>query len=40
MELPKTTQGNKYMLVFQDFLMKWPMVYPSLTGSHSRLQKY
>ena len=28
MELPKTTQGNKYVLVFQDFLTKWPMVYP------------
>ena len=28
MELPKITQGNKYVLVFQDFLMKWPMVYP------------
>ena len=28
MELPKTAQGNKYVLVFQDFLTKWPMVYP------------
>lgn len=28
MELPKTTQGNKYVLVFQDFLTKWPMAYP------------
>ena len=28
MVLPKTTQGNKYVLVFQDFLTKWPMVYP------------
>ena len=28
MELPKTTRGNKLVLVFQDFLTKWPMVYP------------
>lgn len=28
MELPRTTKGNKYVLVFQDFLTKWPMVFP------------
>lgn len=28
MELPKTTLGNKYVPVFQDFLTKWPMAYP------------
>ncbi len=28
MELPITKQGNKYVLVFQDFLTKWPMVFP------------
>ena len=28
MELPTTEQGNRYVLVFQDFLTKWPMVYP------------
>ena len=27
MELPTTEQGNRYVLVFQDFLTKWPMVY-------------
>ena len=27
MALPKTTQGNQYVLVFQDFLIKWPLVY-------------
>ena len=27
MDLPITTQGNKHVLVFQDFLTKWPMVY-------------
>jgi len=28
MDLPKTERGNKHALVFQDFLTKWPMVYP------------
>ena len=28
MELPRTDQGNRYVLVFQDFLSKWPLVYP------------
>ena len=28
MELPTTERGNRYVLVFQDFLTKWPMVYP------------
>ena len=28
MELPKTRSGNKYVVVFQDFLSKWPMVFP------------
>ena len=28
MELPKTVQGNKYVLVFQDFITKWSMVNP------------
>lgn len=27
MELPRT-QGNKYVVVFQDFFTKWPMVHP------------
>ena len=27
MELPTTDQGNRYVLVFQDFLTKWPMVF-------------
>ena len=26
MELPKTSNGNRYVVVFQDFLSKWPMV--------------
>ena len=28
MELPRTERGNRYVLVFQDFLTKWPLVFP------------
>ena len=28
MHLPVTESGNKHVLVFQDFLTKWPMIYP------------
>lgn len=28
MELPRTSSGNCYVLVFQDFLLKWLMVFP------------
>ena len=28
LELPKTDDGNSYILVFQDFLTKWPMAFP------------
>ena len=28
MDLPLTENGNKHVVVFQDFLTKWPMVYP------------
>ena len=28
MDLPKTELGNKHVLVFQDFLSKWPLVFP------------
>ena len=27
MELPVTTFGNQYVLVFEDYLSKWPMVF-------------
>ena len=30
MELPVTSKGNRYMILFQDLLTKWPMVYPAL----------
>lgn len=29
MELPVTEQGNRYVIVFQDFLTKWPLVFPA-----------
>jgi len=32
MELPKTNKGNQYVVVFQDFLSKWPFVF---AGSES-----
>ena len=28
MDLPKTEAGNKNVVVFQDFLSKWPLVFP------------
>ena len=29
MELPVTRHGNRYVIVFQDFLTKWPLVFPA-----------
>ena len=29
MELPITTRGNRYVIVFQDLFTKWPMVFPT-----------
>ena len=29
MELPVTEKGNRYVIVFQDFLTKWPLVFPA-----------
>ena len=29
MELPLTAHGNRYVIVFQDFLSKWPLVFPA-----------
>ena len=28
MDLSMTGDGNKHMVVFQDYFTKWPMVYP------------
>jgi len=33
MELPKTAAGNRYVMVLQDFLTKWPMVAPDQKAS-------
>ena len=32
MELPLTTKGNRYLIVFQDLFTKWPMAYPAPTN--------
>ena len=39
MELPKTVQGNKLVLMFQDFLTKWPMIYHMPDQKASRISK-
>ena len=37
MELPITTQGNRYVVVFQDLFTKSPMVFPLQTRRQSAL---
>ena len=37
MELPRTEQGNRYVLVLQDFLSKWPLVYAMPDQKTSRI---
>ena len=39
MELPKTTTGNKYVIVLQDFLTKWPMIYAVPDQKASRIAR-
>ena len=39
MELSTTERGNRYVLVFQDFLTKWPMVYPMPDQKSLRIAK-
>ena len=39
MDLPKTDRGNKHVLVFQDFLTKWPMVFPIPDQKTDRIVK-
>ena len=39
MDLPKTERGNKHVLVFQDFLSKWPMVFPIPDHKAERIVK-
>ena len=39
MDLPKTSSGNKHVIVFQDYLSKWPMVYPMPDQKAERIVK-
>ena len=39
MELPVTERGNKYVIVFQDFLTKWPMVFPAPDQKTARIAR-
>jgi len=39
MELPQTKRGNKYVVVFQDFFSKWPMVFPTPDQKAIRIAK-
>ena len=37
MELLVTAEGNRYVIVFQDFFTKWPMVYPTRDQKAKRI---
>ena len=39
MELPKTSKGNQYVVVFQDFLSKWPFVFATKDQKATTLAK-
>ena len=39
MDLPKTVDGNKHVVVFQGYLTKWPMVYPVPDQKAERLAR-
>jgi len=39
MNLPKNKDGNKHVLVLQDILTKWPMVYPMPDQKIARIVK-
>ena len=39
MQLPKTQSGNQYVLVFQDYLTKWPLAFPMPDQTASRIAK-
>ena len=39
MELPKTSKGNQYVVVFQDFLSKWPFVFATKEQKATTLAK-
>ena len=37
MELPRTRSGNHYVIVFQDFFSKWPLVFPAPDQKTNRI---
>ena len=39
MELPLTTKGNRYLIVFQDLFTKWPMAYPASDQKTERIAR-
>ena len=39
MELPLTTKGNRYLIVFQDLFTKWPMAYPASDQKTGRIAR-
>ena len=39
MELPLTSNGNRYLIVFQDLFTKWPMVYPASDQKAERIAR-
>ena len=39
MELPVITQGNQYVIVFQDLFTKWPMVFPTPDQKSERIAR-
>ena len=39
MELPKTAKRNKYVIVMQDFLTKWPLVFPAPDQKANRIAR-
>ena len=39
MELPRTSKGNQYVVVFQDFLSKFPLVFPMPDQKSLRIAK-
>ena len=39
MELPKTAKRNKYVIVMQDFLTKWPLIFPAPDQKANRIAR-
>ena len=39
MELPLTSKGNRYLVVFQDLFTKWPMAYPASDQKAERIAR-